>query len=422
MRDQKSRKIKLIKAAIDEIVPPDVGSEVTWDSEITGFGIRTTAGGTKTFVLKYRTRDEGLARWLTICRVGDMKPTEARNEAIKARGIIAAGGDPAGERQASRKAQTVGELCDAYLKDCKTRTRPLRANTISSHTSNVENHIRPAIGHRAAKSLTSFDIDKLQTAIAAGRSAKRKGRGGVSTGGPGAAARAIAVLGAVFEYGRRAKIVAANPVTDIIKLPQRKRDRFLSVAEIRRLGDAMRDAAAEGEIAVSIAAVRFLLLSGCRRMEVLTLKPSYLDRSARCIRFPMTKTGKQTRPIGKTAVEALDEAPSSDSWFFPAERGDGHFVGLPKTIERLFARAEINDASAHTLRHTFATVAVDLGFSELVIAGLLGHKMPGVTARYAHAPDSALLLAADTVSKHIAGLLNGKKSANVIPMPRAAND
>jgi integrase len=73
----------------------------------------------------------------------------------------------------------------------------------------------------------------------------------------------------------------------------------------------------------------------------------------------------------------------------------------------------------HTLRHSFAAVAAELGFSELTIAGLLGHKVPGVTARYAHVPDSALLAAADRVTVRIAAALDGKSAADVVPL-RAA--
>ena len=62
----------------------------------------------------------------------------------------------------------------------------------------------------------------------------------------------------------------------------------------------------------------------------------------------------------------------------------------------------------HTLRHTFAATAAELGFSELTIAGLLGHSVPGVTARYAHVPDSALVAAADRVSARIAAALDGR--------------
>lgn len=411
---------KLTKRLIEAIEPPETGTEVLWDSVVPGFGVRTSAGGTRTFILKYRTRAEGLVRWLSIARVGDLTLDEARDEATKHRGEIAKGGDPAGERSAVRKAMTFGELCDAYLKDCEARPRPLRPNTLASHKSNIDNHLRPAIGKRSAKAIMHEDISRLQAAIAAGKTAVRKpGRGGVASGGEGAAARCIAVCGAIFEFGRRNRVVDINPAADVRKLPPKSRERFLSTEEIRRLGTAMREALADGETAVGIFAVRFILLSGFRRNEALSLEPGFIDHAGQCARLPVTKTGRQTRAIGKAALEALADAPSDRHWLFPAERGDGHFVGLPKVLKQLLARAEIGEASAHDLRRTFATVAVELGFSELVIAALLGHKTAGVTARYARTPDKALLYAADAISERIAALLEAGAVADVIPIRRA---
>src|SRR5262249_16941597 len=77
-------------------------------------------------------------------------------------------------------------------------------------------------------------------------------------------------------------------------------------------------------------------------------------------------------------------------------------------LRRLRARAGLKDVTVHTLRHSFAAMAAELGFSELTIAGLLGHSVPGVTARYAHVPDSALVVAADRVSTRIAAALDGE--------------
>ena len=67
-------------------------------------------------------------------------------------------------------------------------------------------------------------------------------------------------------------------------------------------------------------------------------------------------------------------------------------------------RAKLEAVTPHVLRHTFASVAGDLGFSELTIAGLLGHSAHGVTQRYVHL-DTALVVAADRVSTEIAKML-----------------
>lgn len=91
---------------------------------------------------------------------------------------------------------------------------------------------------------------------------------------------------------------------------------------------------------------------------------------------------------------------------FPADWGDGHFVGVVRVLDRICARAKLDAVTPHVLRHTFASVAGDLGFSELTIAGLLGHSARGVTQRYVHL-DTALVVAADRVAGEIARLLDG---------------
>jgi integrase len=88
-------------------------------------------------------------------------------------------------------------------------------------------------------------------------------------------------------------------------------------------------------------------------------------------------------------------------WVFPAAVGAGHAVGVPKVLARICLIAKVEGITLHTLRHSFASVAAELGYSELTIAGLLGHSVPGVTARYSHLPDSALLGAAERVTSVI---------------------
>src|SRR5690606_16828831 len=97
-----------------------------------------------------------------------------------------------------------------------------------------------------------------------------------------------------------------------------------------------------------------------------------------------------------------------------------HFVGLPKVLARLCEKAKLEDVTVHVLRHSFAATAAEMGYSELTIAGLLGHSVSGVTARYAHVPDNALVSAANRVSARIAAALNGETGkGKVVQMARA---
>jgi len=361
--------------------------------------------------VQYRNK-EGRTRRLVLGRVGELTPNEARNLAADKLKEARTGGDPSAERHAARAAITVSELCDLYVADTKRRIKP---STLAMDHSRIECHVKPLIGRRTVAGLTRRDIERFQADVAAGKTARpsrEKGRGGKASGGRGVAARTVGMLGTILEFGKQHGMMSDNPARGVRRFPDNKRRRFLSLDELAALGRAMREALNNGENRTGVAAVRALLLTGCRRNEVLALPWSCVDAKGRCIHFEDTKSGAQIRPIGAAAAKHIAAQPRHKDchWVFPADRGNGHFVGLPRVLARLCARAGLKDVTVHTLRHSFAATAAELGFSELTIAGLLGHTMPGVTARYAHVPDSALVAAADRISARIAAALDGSRA------------
>jgi len=412
---------KLTKRVVDAIkpAPSGEGDVFVWDTgdgSIKGFGIRIKPSGAAAYLVQYRNK-EGRTRRMVIGKVGVLTPDEAREAAIGKLREVTKGGDPSAERHAFRKSLSVSELCDLYLEDSKSRVKP---STHDHNVSRIKGHVLPRIGSQKVASLTQRDIEKLQTDIAAGKTAKpreKTGRGGALTGGQSIASRTIGMLFTILEFARHNGVIHVNPAQGVKKFPDKKRERFLSNDEIKALGGAMQKAAKENR--TGIAAIQALLLTGCRRNEILSLPRDWLDAKGQCIRFGDTKTGYQIRPIGKNAAKHLSGQPKRkiedengtetvSPWVFPADRGKGHFIGLPKILNRLCEKAEIKDISLHTLRHTFASVAAELGYTELTIAGLIGHAAQGVTNRYSHLPDSAILSAADKVSARIAELLKGK--------------
>jgi integrase len=305
----------------------------------------------------------------------------------------------------------------------KTRKhKPVKPSTLINERSRIERHIKPLLGKRTVKSLDSVDaVERFFQDVADGKTAQKRGenqRGGVATGGLAAAHRTTDTLGTILQYALSKKIIATNPV----HVFERKREKPVkppfSLDGVKTLGKAMRTLEAEGEPAVGIRAVRHLLLSGFRRMEGLTLTWSAVDAGAHCARLSDTKTGPQTRPLGQAALLHLasfkpDHAKPKDH-VFPGPGKKGHYVGAPKAWARIAAKAKIDGVSLHGLRHWFASSAAEMGFSELIIAGLLGHTVRSVTGRYATTPDSALVLAADRVSQRLADALDGKTTGNVV--------
>ncbi|MBX6746858.1 MAG: integrase arm-type DNA-binding domain-containing protein [Acetobacteraceae bacterium] len=414
---------KLTKRVIDALPAKPLREVFAWDSELRGFGVRVQPSGVATYLVKYRNA-EGRQRKLALGRVSTLTPEEARKLARERLTEVANGADPSAARHQLRNAMTVAELCDLYLQEAKGR---VKASTLAMDRSRIERHVKPLIGRRTVPSLTTDDIEQLQADIAAGKTAvvpKERRRGGITTGGKGVASRTVGMLGTILELARRKKLIKENPARGVERLPEGRQTRFLTLAELARLGEAMRKAEAEGANATGLAAVRFLLLSGCRRMEALALPLAWLDAEASCIRFQDAKgiraremgSRVELRPLGAAAFAVVRDLarPKGCPWAFPAARGDGHFVGLPNLLDRLCTAAQLEGVTVHVLRHTFAATAAGMGYSELTIAGLLGHRVPGVTARYAHVPDAALVAAAEAVSGRIAAALEG--GAEVVPL------
>lgn len=420
---------KITKRTVDALKPNPAGKDVFfWDSgdgAIKGFGVRMKPSGAASYLVQYRNK-EGRTRRLVLGPTSVLTAEEARTRAGNKLKEVEGGGDPSADRHAIRKSITVTELCDLYIKDAEARAGEegeIKHSTLKMDKSRIECHIKPLIGRLSVRSLTVEDVEGLQNDIAAGKTAKKrekKGRSGLLTGGRGVAARTVGMLGTILEFAKRRKVIKENPARSVKKFEGGKNKRFLSQAELKALGEAMNNAATENKAA--IAAIRALLLTGCRKNEILGLPWAWLDVTAKCIRFADTKSGAQIRPIGKSAVEhfklqpkAKDSKGDESPWIFPAAQGDGHFVGLPRVLERLCKTAKIKDVTLHVLRHTFAASAAELGFSELTIAGLLGHTLASVTARYSHIPDSALVIAADRVSARITAALEGREdSADIV--------
>ena len=407
---------KLTKRLIDAAkADTETGEAFLWDSEVKGFGLRVKPSGVKSFVLKYRIGAQ--TKRHTIGKVGSPYTVdEARKIAADLLRDIRHGADPAAAKTRAHDGLTVAAVCEWYLEQAGKgavlgrRGQQIKASTLAMDRTRVNAHVLPLIGRRKVESLTLDDIEKFQTDIAGGKTAKeRNGRGGVTTGGTGAASRSVGMLRTIFEHAKRKKLVAANPAVGVKKYSDGRQRRFLTLDEITTLGAAMRDAEAAGEGGTGFAGIRFLLMTGLRRMEALALPWAWVDGRARCIRFEDTKSGAQLRPIGTSAVKMLESLPRRDGcpWAFPAQRGDGHFIGLPRVLERVCSRAALDGVTVHVLRHSFAATAAEMGFSELSIAGLLGHTVASVTGRYAHVPDRALVSAADAVAARVAAALDG---------------
>ncbi|MGL4236251.1 tyrosine-type recombinase/integrase [Tabrizicola sp.] len=405
---------KMTKRAVDALERPAKSQEFLWDSELRGFGVRVVPSGLKTFVVQYRTA-EGRSRRLAIGRYGLITVEQARDQAKIKLGMVAGGVDPAQQEDVPEDNITVSELCDWYLEEAKAgrilgrRNRAIKASSLAMDESRIKTHIKPLLGNRLVSSLRIVDVEGMQSDIVLGKTAKARGtgRGGVATGGPGVAGRAVATLQSIFAHAVRHDKIERHPSLGARRLAAKRKVRRLSLDELGKLGQAMRFAERNGESQRGLAVVRFLALTGFRRSEAQQMRRDWLHAEAGYVAFPDTKGDAQVRAIGPSAARLAAAQPiqAGSPFVFPATMGAGSYTGAKACLQRLCATVAIENVTPHTLRHTFASIAGELGFSELVIAAMLGHSAQSVTQGYVHV-DDALRVAVARTCDEIAALLD----------------
>ena len=394
--------------------------EIIWDTSLPGFGARRQRSTAVSYILFYRTK-EGRQRWFTIGRHGaPWTPETARDEARRLLGSVANNTDPAADKRASRNAQTIAELCDLYLAEAEagrlvTRRRTQKkASTIALDHGRVARHIKPLLGQFRVVAVTRQDIETFMHDVAEGKTAakiKTKARGLARVrGGQGTANRTVGLLGAIFTYAVRHRMRPDNPVNGVLRPADGRRDRRLTDTEYKSLGSALLKADEARIWPAATAMARFLAVTGWRSGEALALRWDEIDLHRRTATLADTKTGRSMRPLSKSACDVLRSLTRSDSLVFPATRGNGDVLmsGFKKLWKRIAKVGELPaDVTPHVLRHSFASLAADLGYSEPVIAALVGHQGRSTTSRYLHSADAVLLAAADAVANRTEQLMRG---------------
>lgn len=413
----------LTKRKIDATAPDPSREIRLWDDNPRGFGVRIKPSGVKSFFIQYRSPVTNKKVRHTLGQYGRLTLEQARKMAkALLSSVETLGADPAREKRLARDnshstANTVAEFCDDYIRDARAglvtyRGRPKKTSTLDIDEGRVRRHVKPVLGSKLVVNVTTQDVTRLYHDIRTGKIAVDekmgpRGRARV-TGGATTAARTIDLFGSIMTYAIAQGLRRDNPVTGFKRPPPKTRDRILSPDEYGRLGEALDLLEAKGSNPIAIRVIRVLALSGCRRNEIQALRKDAIDAHHQCLRLADTKSGQQVRPIGRAALDVLKAAPIQEGspWTFPAATGDGYSVDV-KVFRKAVEMAGLEGVSLHTLRHSFASVALELEYSELTVAGLLGHRAHSVTSRYTHHLDRALVTAANRVANLVAARMCG---------------
>lgn len=416
---------KLTKSIVDKAEPKDKQYTI-WCSDLKGFGVSINPAGSRSYIVDYRTSD-GARRRMTIGRHGSVTTEEARKIAIKTLGDTIRGDDPALERRTRRASLTVWELCSNYLDAAGKGLiigrggKPKKLSTVATDKSAVDAHIGPLLGKKLVIDLKRADIVKFIRDVSAGKTAKAKENSGKLrgririSGGAGIATRTTATLGAILSYAVSEGIIETNPTYGVKKPAIGKRERRLTPPEYAAFGGALNEAELDETKAwQGVHALRFVALTGCRLGEAINLRWAEVDLKNSLLKLEDTKTGRSVRPLGAPAVALLKRlaAGSNYEFVFPSDTMENRpYAGIKRFYRALFKAAGLEGVTPHVLRHSFASVGADLGFSDSTIGAMLGHSGSGITSRYTHRLDSVLIAAADSITHQIEKQMAGKAPA-----------
>ena len=341
------------------------------DRSLTGFGVRVYPSGGKVYIVQIRG-PEGAKR-VTVGRHGVITADRARSRAALIIARIKAGEDPVPAPMAAKPAgPTVAEIAARYLeKHVDVHCKPKTAKTVRRV---LARHIVPEFGKLALVEVEPDRIVDLHHRLRAT---------------PAMANLAVETLSQLFNKAEEWELApaGANPCGSVRKYPRRRRERFLSGGEFDRLGQVLAEVEGEGRVsASSVAAIRLLMLTGCRRNEILSLRWEDVDLEARELRLRDTKTGPRRVPMSPAAaglLGGLARAPGNP-WVLPGRKPGSHLREIDGCWRIVRSRAQLRDVRIHDLRHSFASRALALGESLPMIARLLGHRKVETTARYAH--------------------------------------
>lgn len=405
---------KLSKAVVDAQKPREREFTV-WDTEVPRLGLRVWHTGRKVYVLRMRV--DGRQRWYTIGTHGDPWTVETAKD--EARRVLGQGAHVA-------KLRETGSAPASLLHPIEARERQRSTPTVADFAARyLAEH---AIPHKAAPSV---EADRSLLGLRLERAGKKPSDPGPLTivaklgrlrvdrvtraditayhlalqETPTRANRALALLSHMFSMAEKWGVRAdgSNPCRHIGRFAETRRERFLSTAELARLGAAL--AASEKANKVTpygLAAVRLLVFTGARASEILGL--TWADVEGSTVR--LVRKGRigtlHLPPPARAVLDALPRLKGNPHVIVGGRRGRPLTLwGLEQLWQDVRKAAGLADVRLHDLRHSFASVAAAGGMSLPIIGAMLGHSQPGTTARYAHLSADPLAAAAKTTAETI---------------------
>lgn len=412
---------------------------VEWCAELPGFGCRIRPTGHKSFIAQYRVGGRKRpVRKVTIGSFGKITVEQARAEAKRHLAKAALGIDVAAERAKRRGELTVAQLCDEYLEQGCDGKKP---STLATDKGRIERHIKKLLGARRISEVSRGDVAVFMRDVANGKTkadekTRKHGRARVR-GGKGAATRTVRLLGGIFSYAVKQGYLEMNPRHGVKVYPDGKGERFLNSDELARLGEALTEAESSGlpwavneganakhrphthrehrEVVspYAVAAIRLLLLTGCRAGEILNLMWKDVDFERGFLNLRDSKTGAKVVWLSAPALEVLNVLPRGGAYVIAGARADKPRSDLKRPWKRITSHAGLAGWRLHDLRHSFASIGAASGMGLGLVGKLLGHSSTQTTAKYSHFADNAAQAGADVIAAQIAAAMKANLTGKI---------
>ena len=393
-------KVRLNKRTIDEATYQGPGGCYLWDTDLSAFGVRLYPSGRKSFVVSYWSR--GRRRFFTLGQYGRLTVQQAKEAALDVFLRVHRGEDPSADRRTANQAPTVADLADRHIEDhVKVKNK---ARSVKRARQVWDRCVLPNLGKRKVVDIQRADIAKLITSMA---------------DTPAMANKVIALLSKAFNLAEVWcwRPEGTNPCRHVERYKEESRERYLSDNELQRLGDALTEIETTSATSPhTIAAIRLLVLTGCRSAEILSLRWQDVDFEHRSLHLADSKTGQRTVMLNTVALSVLADLEHIDGnpHVIPGAKPGSHLRSLQAVWNRVRDLAKLDDVRIHDLRHTYASVGVNAGQNLPVIGRLLGHTKVTTTQRYAHLSDDPARDATEQIGATIAASMDGKSRAVVV--------
>jgi len=413
-------------AALKNLEAPLDGVLELWDEMSRGLCLRVFCSGRKAWTFRYRPRDGGGRKRISLGEFPDIGLAEARKRADRLRGAVSGGEDPQAERQAQRKSLTLEALIDRYLQEeAMPKKKPA---TVALYRSYLKRLIPRDLASKKATNIARADLARLHRTLGAEKAVT--------------ANRTIVALSGVYTFGARYGYVpdGYNPARGIEKFRESGRERYLSSEELGRLGEALRLSETEGlrwprtgekskharkpdnqltKLSPHVvAAFRLLLFTGCRLREILHLRWSEVDLERGLLLLADSKTGRKPVVLNAPALQVLSQLPRLGDFVILGDHPAAPRADLKRPWDLIRHNAGLGDLRIHDLRHTHASIGAGAGLGLPIIGRLLGHRHQETTARYAHLADDPLRSASNRIGTELAKALEGASLPAPFRIPR----